>query len=212
MENKKKIEVIFSLFIGAIFISSYAVLSSLQISTSSVSTNNTSASIPLNTIYLNGYSNALIENYTGIVSILVLCNKYFNQTSANITNILTTLEGNNSVSTFYQTQKVFNIDLGQYTPILLYNHLKSVLPSNELSCINLNATAQLTMPQYVNFTLTTGNVGKPEVFPILLPNNTREIYLNVSVPSNSLLVPVDVAVLVYKNGTVYQSSITKSDS
>ncbi len=214
MDNKKKIEVIFSLFIGAIFISSYAVLSSLQTNPSTSSNQNTATTGPVaQTIYLNSYTNAVIENYTGVANLFLTCkNPTYNFTSTNVSTTLTKLEGNNSVSTFYSTQNVFSIDLGSYTPITLYDNLKATLPSNEINCIGMNAGARLSMPTYVNFTLSSTAGNKPQVFPILLPNATRTIYLNVSIPSNSVLVPVEVSVLVYKNGTVYQTSITKSGS
>ncbi len=210
MDNKKKIEVIFSLFIGAIFISSYAVLSSLQTNTNGSSSQNASTTGPVSqTIYLNSYSNAVIENYTGTANLFLTCkNPTYNFTSTNVSTILTKLEGNNSVSTFYSTQNVFSIDLGSYTPINLYNYLKTTVPSNEINCVNMNAEAQLSIPKYVNFTLSSTAGTKPQTFPILLPNTTSTIYLNVSIPRNSLTVPVDISVLVYKNGTVYQTSIT----
>lgn len=67
------------------------------------------------------------------------------------------------------------------------------------------------MPQYVNLTLNTGAGVKPEVLPIEIPNYTRTIPLNISIPSNSLFIPISVAALVYKNGTVYQVIIKRSD-
>lgn len=140
MDNKKKIEAIFSIFIGVIFISSYAVLSSLR-SNSGTSSQSTLTTGPVaQTAYLNGYSNALIENYTGIASVYLNCkNSLYNATSTNVSTILTTLEGNNSVSTFYNTQNQFSIDLGSYTPLNLYNTLKEKLPSNEINCFNMTA-------------------------------------------------------------------------
>ncbi len=208
MENKKKLEVIFSLFIGVLFISSYAVFANLNNTPSRGNTNTTATSPSAQTIYLTSVTNALIENYTGTANIYLNCKNLtlYNATASNITSILTTLESNNSVSTFYQSQRQFYIDLGNFAPISLYNFFSKNLKINEKSCLNFNATAQLLIPSYVNFTVKTGT--SAQKVPISIPSTTRTIYLNVSIPSNSLFVPVTVAALVYSNGTVYQLSVT----
>ena len=123
---------------------------------------------------------------------------------------MTLLEGNNSVSTFYQTQRQFNIDLGSFSPISLYNFFSNNLVSKEKSCLIFNATAQLSVPSYVNFTVSGGTGQKQQNVPIVLPSSVRSIYLNVTIPSNSLLVPILIKALVYQNGTVYQAYITQS--
>ncbi|MGC8479118.1 MAG: hypothetical protein ACP5M9_00400 [Candidatus Micrarchaeia archaeon] len=213
MEKKKMLQVILSIFIGVIFISSYAVLANLQTSTTSKTASSSNSTLPTaQTIYVSGTSNAIIDNYTGISTISVNCNntKNTNKTNSYLTNKLTQLEGNNSVSTFYQTQNIFNIDLGTLSPLGLYNTISSTYNKTLTSCMAFNAAAQLLVPQYVNFSVNTGISGKTQNVQIPIPSTSRDIYLNVSIPTNSIIVPITVRALIYQNGTIYQLSITRS--
>ena len=217
MENKKKLQVIFSFIIGILFISSYAVFSNLNNTANTSSNANVTSSNQAakgQTIFLTTTSNALIENYTGTASILYICKNQsaYNSTTSILTSKLTDLENNGSVSTFYQSQKQLIIDLGSYSPTALYSYLLKQINETEISCLSLNATAELLVPSYVNFTISSStSKNSTQKIPIAMPKTARSIYLNVTIPSNSFFVPILIHALVYQNGTVYQLEITRNN-
>ncbi len=203
MNGKKIIELIASIFMLAIFISSYAYITTIAPQQQS-SNNTTNTTQP--TLYAAGVTNASIIGYSDIVKLNIQCK---NQSSiANETSsLLGALEGNNSISNFYQSSiQSILVQTGSTNTTSLYNYLYGKMGNDSMACIQFSTNAEVKLPSQMNFTVE----GKSFLLPIASSLQSYSLPINMT-KNMSPMIKVRVAVLLTLNGTILSGPVVSAD-
>ncbi len=203
MNSKKIIELIASIFILAIFISSYAYITTFAPQPQSQK-NTTNTNQP--TLYAAGITNASITGYNNLVKLNIQC-KNQSEVSNKTSSLLGTLEGNNSISNFYQSSpQSILVQAGSMNTSSLYNYLYTNIGNESMACMQFSTNAEIKLPSQINFTVE----GKSFQLPI--PSSLQSYSLPINVTQNmEQTIKVRVAVLLTLNGTIYSGPVVSAD-
>ena len=203
MERKKLIELIGSVFVALIFLSSYAAFGNTAQSQS-----NATATVPVQTFYAVAEANATIQSYGSVMNISISCaNASRAANAANITNIadelkgaLVQLESNGSVANFYSSQEnQILVQAGSANAYSLFLRLSKGIGSG-VACTRFSGTANITLPSAIGFTVL------PQKIKVIveLPQSLQSYSLPVTFAENmsgTLRVLVDA--YLEPNSTIY---------
>lgn len=197
MEKGAIIKILITVFIAVIFIASYASFGNNGTGTlvTSITT-----SVPPQTAYAAANVNGTVSGYGPIMSMFITCNNVSlkNSTIYSISNILTSLENNNSVNNFFSpNQTTFTVYTANMNPYNVSTYLNSTMPNSQFECINLRSQTILTIPSKINFTVASQHVLIP------IPANLRNYTSNTKVvPINSKL-PLRISTLLTSTGAIF---------
>jgi len=201
--RKKLIELIGSVFVALIFLSSYAAFGNTAQSQS-----NATATVPVQTFYAVAEANATIQSYGSVMNISISCaNASRAANAANITNIadelkgaLAQLESNGSVANFYSSQEnQILVQAGSANAYSLFLRLSKGIGSG-VACTRFSGTANITLPSAIGFTVL------PQKIKVIveLPQSLQSYSLPVTFAENmsgTLRVLVDA--YLEPNSTIY---------
>ncbi|MDE1823125.1 MAG: hypothetical protein KGH50_02255 [Candidatus Micrarchaeota archaeon] len=192
MERKKLFQVLVTLFIAIIFITSYFSLTNYN-----TSSRNKTTSVPP-TIFASGILNASVAGYGNILSIAVSCKNDTNSTINDFSTVLSALEANNSVSTYYSVGNRITVDLGNFNASALYSYLSQRASQAQLNCSRFSGSAVLLLPSVMKAQVQTST------YNVYIPDSDRRYPLPVTLPLNAANgIKVKVSTLITVNGTVY---------
>lgn len=198
-------QVLFAVFLGLIFLSTYAIKGEVG---GSVATNptNTTTTIAPSTAYAFGTANAVILNYSNNLQILVSCGNSSSAVLNFIQNtILPPLQSNNSVQNSYPIGNKILIETGNMAPVKFYKYSISQMNQSSASCSSFLGTANVQLPSPLNLTLT-GQQRQSISLPINASTRLRQ--LPVSLGYNSSTIGVKIAALIESNGAIYELNLT----
>ncbi len=187
MEKKKLIELLGSLFIAFIFLSSYATM------TSSPQKNSTKSTTTIPVALGTGFTKCKIVNYTPTFTVVAHC-------SASLLNsTLGKLQASGAVAEYVPVSNTsYDVYAGNESSYDLMQHLASMG-----NCFNISATAILAMPPTINLYIGALN----RTFPVKVPVKLSQLQTPVKFGNESSF-NVSVMALVTLAGTIYQPNIT----
>lgn len=194
MNIKKILALLIPLFIAGIFISSYISNTNFSSSQSQQTT-----TVP-QTVFGQGVSNAMIIGYGSPLSITVACANSMedSNTVSNVTNILTNMESNNSISTFYNSNLNFQVAQGNLSSYGLYKYFQNSQNATQFNCLNFTGPAYVALPPSVEFVVGTQKVN--------IPLNSSYQNTSITMPLKygiGTQVRLKVSSLITANGTLY---------
>jgi hypothetical protein len=203
LERKKLIELIGSVFVALIFLSSYAAFGNTAQGQSNATT-----TAQVQTFYAVAEANATIQSYGSVMNISISCASSASASNAvNATNVsdelngaLAQLERNGSVANFYSAQaNQILVQAGSANAYSLFLRLSRGIGSGT-ACTRFSGTANLSLPGTIGFTVL------PQKSKIIveLPQSLQSYSLPVTFAEN---MSGTLRVLVYAylepNGTIY---------
>ncbi len=197
MERKKLIELVGSIFVALIFLSSYAAFGNVSPSNS----NGTTTLRPSQTVYATANGNAIITSYGGVMNINVLCSNV-TSVSNSLNSELQVLERNGSVSNFYSQQAAqILVQAGNTSTyplfLLLYKDTGTYA-----SCTNFTSTANVKLPNRMTFYIPSQSTSAI----ISIPSDMQAYSLPVELHRNmSDTINVTASALLTLNGSIYGS-------
>lgn len=201
LEKKKIVELIGSIFVAVIFLSSYAAFGGL-----SGGTNSTTTTISQQTFYAVAHGNANITSYGPVLNVNISCSNITN-VSDKLNGALTALERNGSVSNFYaqQASQVL-VQNGSMSTYRVFQLLAESIGSGT-NCTEFDSpSANIRLQQRMNFNVPQ----QRSSIIILVPDNLQKYTLPVKLVQNmSSSINVTVSTLLTLDGTIYGSMVVK---
>ena len=199
MEKKKLIQLLGSIFIAVIFLSSYAIG---MLSTS----NSSNASKPKNVelVYATAHASVVFQNFSDVLSISTFCNSTKN--SEIINSSLNALEANGSVATFYPVSQTTQlVDAGNESTYAIFQYLSKRV---NMSCTRFKSSAIALLPSSLSFTVP----GSAVSVPVAIPASMRRVSIPVNMTSSmSLKANVTIAAMLTSNATIYNMTVVSID-
>ncbi|MEM0149385.1 MAG: hypothetical protein QXW10_00615 [Candidatus Micrarchaeaceae archaeon] len=143
-----------------------------------------------NTFLAGGVTNATIYNYGSDIKLAL-----YNSTDANRTiALLTSMEGNGSISTYTQVSSVFNVYASKYNAYQVYVELLKSLG---------NKTFSFSAPEYVRLPVyTTLSVGNQSIEVNTSLAQDYSLYTNLTGPNSTIRIKVLAMVGTLNNSYV----------
>ncbi len=203
MNRKRLIELIASIFVAVIFLSSYISFANINGSGSK----STTTTAPLLGTYAFGFYSAKITNYTGALGISMSCsNKTVeNESYSGVGNILSRLEQNNSIAGFYPTGNGYTVQNNSIGILALYKLINSSMNGTANSCLRFSSAFTAHLPPIINFTINQQQYS----LPIPLNFSVYQVTVPLPTPKNNTI-RLKVAALVSSNGTIYSINVTRA--
>ncbi len=203
MEKKKLVEVLVAICVGVLFLSSYANFAGSN-GIGAPKVNATTTAIVPQTVYAYGFANAMILNYSENLQVGVSCS---NSTAVLgiIENITSALESNNLVINTYSTGRTVLVQVGNIGARGFYKYVSSRLNQSTLLCTSFAGTADVELPQSINFTVSGTT---KQSFPAQLSASMRSNQVPINLSYNGSSIRMKIAALLEANGTVYQLNVT----
>ncbi|MCL5008386.1 MAG: hypothetical protein M1156_00660 [Candidatus Marsarchaeota archaeon] len=200
MDKKKAMQVFVSIFVGLLFLSSYAVF----VGSNGSQTAKTTTTLQVQTFYGFSIVNATILNYSNNLQITATCKNY-SGTLNYISNITAALEANGSVANVQNMGDYVLVQTGRTDTEEFYKSVISKMNSSYVACAKFTGNAEIELPPVINFTVA-GSTSKG--YPIQIEQSMRsaQIPLNLSYSENSI--KIRIAANLEANGTIYQINIT----
>jgi len=200
MEKKKIIQLLGSIFIAVIFLSSYAIG---MLSTSN-SSNNAPKPKNVELVYATAHASVAFQNFSGVLLISTFCNSTKN--SEIINSSLTALKANGSVTTFYPVSQTTQlVEAGNESTYAIFQYLSKHV---NMSCTRFNSKAMVFLPSSLSFTVP----GSAVSVPVVVPASMRRIPIPVNMTNNmSLKANVTIAAMLTSNATIYNMSVVSID-
>lgn len=198
MERKKLIELIGSVFVAAIFLSSYAAFGS--VAPGGTASGATSVP-PSQTFYATASGNATITSYSGVMNVNIACEN-ISSVSSRLNAALQLLERNGSVNNFY-SQRATQIlvqagNLSTYPLyLLLYNDTGTYS-----ACINFTTTANIRLPDHMTFYIPSE--GSKAIIAIPAGMQMYSVPLTLSRNMSSTM-NVTASTILALNGSIYST-------
>ena len=194
MERKKLIEIIGSIFVAAIFLSSYAAFGNI-----SQSGNNATTTALSQTYYAVANTNAMVQSYASTFNINITCSNA-SAVSGTLNSELAGLEKNGSVANFYSQQAAqILVQSGSMSSNALYARLSNDIGSGA-SCTQFSGTANIDLPGRMNFYVTS----QRSSVIITIPDSLRAYSLPIPLAGGmGGTLSVSVSALLEQNGTIY---------
>lgn len=194
LQGKKLMEIIGSIFVALIFLSSYAAFGG-----GAVSPNTTTTVLPSQTYYASARGTAAITSYAPVLNINISCSN-ITSVSAKLNSALVSLERNGSVSNFYSQQAAqILVQAGSIASNQIYGLLLSRIGAGS-ACTSFASSANVHLPSRMNFYVPSQ---KTSVL-ILIPGGLQSASVPVKFAQNmSGAVNVSVSVLLTINGAIY---------
>jgi hypothetical protein len=194
VEKKKLIELIGSIFVAMIFISSYAAFG-----VGRITVNTTTTVQQQQTFYAIAQTTANIISYGSTMNINISCQNVMNL-SRQVNDLLADLESNNSVSYFYSQQAgQIIVQSGKVDTYANYNSISSYMGVNA-NCTEFTSSATVMIPNKMNF---YAPLQKSSMI-ILISNNRRDYSVPIKFVNNmSNTLNVSVSALLTLNGSIY---------
>ncbi len=186
------------LFIIAIFGASYAAFGNNSSPQQSQPTTVVAPAV----VYASGITNATIVKFEPSFTIRSTCNasSIVNSTFSQITSLLSLMEANNSVSTYYryQSSNLIRALANTANTSQIYDSIAKSLNETARSCLLFNSSVTVMLPARMNFTINSQRV------VLSIPQNARNNTISIPITQNmSRNLSVSVAAVVTSNGTIY---------
>ena len=175
LEKKKLAELLAALFVGVIFISSYAAFGG---SSGGQTQKQTTTTVP-GTVYVSGSAVAKVVSYGKLVDVKVSC-RNASAASKGLSDFMSALENNGLIGNFYSpADNETLIELGNTTAPAIYAALSEELGKNA-TCTAISATqATVQIPSRINVTYTGGST------TLTIPAGQRNYSESLSLTSNT---------------------------
>ncbi len=193
--DKKKIELLASIFVAVIFLTSYAAFGS----NGSNTTTTTVSSNPGQTFYAVGNVTGAITGYGPALSLTMKCNaSAMSNESAMLNDLLANLEANNSISNYYSpTQSQFMIETGNLNSSGAYRYIYPKLTQTEQGCTTFSSQAVLQLAPLAHFTAQGQKIAVPLT-------GARQYGMRLNLTQNmQQSYNLRIAALLTINGTIY---------
>lgn len=197
MERKKLIELVGSIFVALIFLSSYAAFGNISANASNATTTSQAQ-----TVYAAAVANATIASYGGTININISCSNV-TAVSGVLNAALASLEKNGSVSNFYSQQaSQVLVQAGNASAYRLFLELSKDAGAGA-SCTQFLGSANVNLPSRVNFHVPA----EKSSIIISIPQSMLTHSLPVAFKENmSSTMEVSVSAFLYLNGTISASA------
>jgi hypothetical protein len=194
VEKKKLIELIGSIFVAVIFITSYAAFGGGRVEVTVTTTAQSQQ-----TFYAIAQGTANIISYGSTMNINVLCQNV-THVSKQINDLLANLESNNSVSYFYSQQAgQIMVQSGKEGTYANYNSISSYISANA-TCTDFTSSATVMIPKTMNFYAPLEKISTM----VFIPSNMRNYSTPIKFVKNmSNTVNISVSALLTLNGSIY---------
>ena len=198
MERKKLIELIGSIFVALIFLSSYAAFGNI-----SANASNATTTAQTQTVYAAAVTNATIASYGGTMNINISCSNVTPVSDA-LNTALTSLEKNGSVSNFYSQQaSQVLVQAGNTGAYQLFQELEKDAGTGA-SCTQFSGSANANLPSKINFHVPA----EKSSIIIVIPQSMQTHSLPVAFKENmNSTMQVSVSVFLELNGTISAGSL-----
>ncbi|MEM3781729.1 MAG: hypothetical protein QXT43_02080 [Candidatus Micrarchaeaceae archaeon] len=191
METKKLIELLGSLFIAVIFISSYAAFGTGSSVSSNSSVGVAKAKNSTQLFYGVAFAKARIVNYTNAFSLAYNCS------GSNATRLNETLAAmlyNGSIANYYPSSAAsFYVDSGNESTTSILVHLYSLF-----SCVSATALAEIELPSNESFYFSELRSSAN----LEIPASLRSHSMLLQFAPNASSVNVSISVLASSNGVI----------
>lgn len=198
MEKKKIIELISSIFVAVIFLTSYAAFGNVV---GAPRTTTTTANTQ--TLYASVQGAANVISFGPALSISISC---LNTTSVSskINAILVSLQENGSVGSFYSQEAAqVLVEAGNMSSYNIYSLLARGIDDN-VSCTGFSSSANIELPASMNFYVHPQDSYQGGYINLTIPESLRRASVPAQFIQNmSKSVNVSVAVLLTTNGSIY---------
>ncbi len=198
MERKKLVQLLSSVFIALIFLSSYVAFGDKGIP----SQNPTTTVRAPQTAFSTARGNATIASFGSTLEVSVNCANA-TDVSSKLDSILADMEKNGTVNNFYSQQSSqILVRVGNSSGYKVYQSLYDSIGSAS-GCTNfVSPEAAIQLPQKMNFYLPS----QPAGIIILIPSSLQSYSLPLKLkPDMGSGVNVAVSALLELNGTIYGS-------
>ena len=194
MDKKRLLEILTSLFIAAIFLSGYLAYGGGGSSSANATT--TLSNVP--TVYANARTSALITSYGSGLNLNIACANV-SSVSKHASSILTSLESNGTVSTFYAQQAQISVQTGTANSSGVYKLLYKGLNASSL-CTQFYGSTEVQVPGTITFNLPL----QKTTTIVIIPSSKRTYQISLMLlPNMGSKVNVTLATLLTLNGTIY---------
>lgn len=201
MEKKKLIELVGSIFVAVIFLTSYAAFGS----NSNGSNTATTTAPQQQTIFAKAYGTVNITSYGSELNVNISCSNVTN-VSARLNSELADMEKNGSVSNFYAQQaSQILVQAGNLSSYKIFQILSQKINESK-ACTGFGASANIQLPSSMSFHIS----GQKSGYIITIPSDQRSYALQIMLTQNAIRrINVSVSGLLSVNGSVSGSLVVQ---
>lgn len=196
MDRKKLMKILVAVFFAVIFVVSYSTVFNFGAPVAGTTT--VPAEKPA--LYATGYDNATVFGYAPFMNISVSCGSAAldGNVIADISGVVSSLQANNTVSTFYPLGNTIVVESGSANTFDIYNRVLGRLNATEGGCVGFSSGVLAMLPQQIMLDANSN------IVHLALTNSSRNYEFSAAF-SNSMseTVPVRIAALLTSNGTLY---------
>lgn len=193
-KTKKLVFFIGAIFVGIIFLTSYAAFSNNAGNTSTT----TVKAAPQPTIFATGYANATITGYVQVANVKLINST--NSTLNNLDTLMSKLEANGSINNYIYTNNSYEVYSSSLSAYALKKYLYATL--NSSNSVTVGSTADIMLPASIS--LYYSNSSPPVSVP--LSNRNYTLYLN-NVRSIGSTLNVSLSALITEKGMLYNNQL-----
>ncbi len=194
-KTKKIIFFIGAIFVGVIFLTSYAAFSN----NNAGNTSTTTIKAPTQpTIFATGHSNAIITGYGQVANVKLL--NISNSTANKVDALMSALEANGSIDNYLFTNNSYEVYSSSLSAYALQGYLNANM--NSSNSIAVGSTAEITIPSSI--VLYYSNSSPPVSVPLIDRNYT--LYLN-NVTKIGTNINLSLSALITENGLLYNNQL-----
>jgi hypothetical protein len=203
LEKKKLIEIIGSIFVALIFLSSYAAFGGIS---GPPNSNVTTTVAQQQAIYASARGIVNITSFTDVLNVNINCTN-ITSVSTIIDGALAAMEKNGTVSNFYSQQAAqILVEAGTLNSSNIFKTLSTDIDGST-SCTSFESSANIRLPGSMNF-FVPGQKGNGYTVPI--PSGLRTYTLPLTLTNNmSNRLNVTVSGLLTENGSIYGSLVVQ---
>ncbi|MGC8628864.1 MAG: hypothetical protein ACP5T4_01480 [Candidatus Micrarchaeia archaeon] len=188
MEKRKLLELLGSLFIAFIFLSSYAAFGGGPSGNQKTKATTTAA----RQFYGYGFANVSIVNYTNVFTLENFCN---GSVANSINTTLQKFTNTGAVSDYYSlSPSSFSVEAGNVSAYSLLIYFSNITGS----CAKYTATAKVQLPKAISFYFPSLS----RSLNLTIPDSYRISSLSINFSRNTSKIPVTVMAFVWQNGTI----------
>lgn len=206
MERKSLLELVGSIFVALIFLSSYLAFSNNNSGTQGGGGNVKTTTVG-QTFYSTGTAVANVSSYGQVLIINSSCANA-SAIMTHLSDLMISYESNGSVGNFYSTSgDQMIVQIGNESAYALYRSLSSAIGANASACTTFGSQASVQLPARVSLYVPDA---KSSV-TVTVPNSIRNYAVRLAFSANlTVKVNVTVTALLFQNGTVYNMTVTRS--
>jgi hypothetical protein len=202
-KTKKLIFFIGALFVGVIFLTSYAAFGNNTLRNTSNGSSSSTTVKNVQTYFATGKTNATIVNYSEVAYITPL--NLSNSSKSRLNDFVSLLQQNGTIQNYALTNNTYQVYLSNLSAYglqqLIYNRF------NSSNMVSVGATAYLRVPQSVNLYYSNSS---PSI-SVAVPSRNYTLFLT-GIKSIGTKINVTVSALIMSNGGIFNNQIRISQT